>query len=37
MTQPSGLPGFRQASTKPTAANGAEIHTGTEPPLADRL
>src|SRR5580704_12800645 len=37
MTQPSGLPGFRQASTKPTTANGADKNTGTEPPLAARL
>ena len=32
MIQPSGLPGLRQASTKPTTANGAETQTGTEPP-----
>src|SRR5580700_3281650 len=32
MIQPSGLPGFRQATTKPTAAKGAVTQTGTEPP-----
>src|SRR6185437_1469362 len=37
MIQPSGLPGFRQATTKPTTANGADTQTGSEPPLAFRL
>src|ERR1039457_3204392 len=37
MTQPSGLPGFRQATTKPTTPKPAEIQTGREPPLASML
>jgi hypothetical protein len=36
MIQPSGLPGLRQASTKPTTAKGAETQTGTEPLLASK-
>jgi hypothetical protein len=37
MIQPSGLPGLRPATTKPTIAKGAMIQTGSEPPLAFRL
>ena len=37
MIQPTGLSGLRQASTKPTTANGAVTHTGSEPLLAFRL
>ena len=35
--QPSGLPGLRQATTKPPTANGTVTHTGTEPLAAFRL
>src|SRR6201986_3954336 len=37
MIQPSGLAGLRQASTRPTAANAADTHTGIEPPPAFRF
>ncbi len=37
MSQPSGLPGLRQATTKPTTAPGAVTHTGTEAVAAFRL
>jgi len=37
MIQPSGLAGLRQASTRPTTANAADAHTGTEPLLAFRF
>src|ERR1022692_3215328 len=36
-TQPSGLPGIRQATTKPTTPKPAENQTGREPLLASRL
>ena len=36
MIQPSGLPGFRQATTKPTTAKAAETQTGAEPPSASK-
>src|ERR1700691_4003223 len=37
MIQPSGLPGLREATTKPTTPRAAEYQTGDEPPLAFRL
>src|SRR5580704_2261285 len=37
MIQPTGLAGLRQASTKPTTANGAVTHTGSEPLAAFRF
>ena len=37
MIQPSGLPGLRQATTRPTTPNGATTQTGTDPPLASRF
>ena len=37
MIQPSGLPGLRQATTRPTTPNGATTQTGTDPPLAFRF
>jgi hypothetical protein len=36
-SQPSGLPGLRQATTKPTAPKAAENQTGAAPPLEFRL
>ena len=37
MIQPSALAGLRHASTRPTAPNAADTHTGTPPPPAFRF